>query len=83
MNASCALQHFCDIHGAQILLCTDTRNYIQNADDNDDTELNTFYSQYIKSENPRGQVECKVNRMKFHLFSFDEFIFLVMYIITG
>ncbi|CAF4221748.1 unnamed protein product [Rotaria sp. Silwood2] len=59
MNASCALQHFCDIHGPQILLCTEARTYVQDSNDNDDEDLKTFYSQYIKSENPQGKVECK------------------------
>ncbi|CAF1396116.1 unnamed protein product [Adineta ricciae] len=57
MNASCALQHFCDLHGPQILLCTEARTYIPG--DNDDEDLKAFYSQYIKSENPQGKVECK------------------------
>jgi len=59
MNASCALQHFCDIHGPQILLCTDTRSYIQDVDD-DDEDLKTFFSQYVKSESTQGKTECKV-----------------------
>ncbi|CAF1124957.1 unnamed protein product [Rotaria sordida] len=59
MNASCALQHFCDIHGPQILLCTEAKTYIQDLNDNDDEDLKTFYSQYIKSEHPQGKVECK------------------------
>ncbi|UJR25424.1 hypothetical protein I4U23_006771 [Adineta vaga] len=59
MNASCALQHFCDLHGPQILLCTEARTFIQGANDNDDEDLKTFYSQYIKSENPQGKSECK------------------------
>lgn len=71
MNASCALQHFCDIHGPQILLCTDTRNYIQDVNDNDDGDLKAFFSQYIKSEHPQGKIECKVNRNnKTNEFSF-------------
>ena len=74
MNASCALQHFCDTHGAQILLCTDTKSYFQDANDNDDEDLNTFYSQYIKSENPRGQVECKV-KLDIILFRFQSIEF--------
>jgi len=69
MNASCALQHFCDIHGPQILLCTDTRTYIHDVNDNDDEDLKTFYSQYIKSESSQGKIECKVNR-KINLFHF-------------
>jgi hypothetical protein len=63
MNASCALQHFCDLHGPQILLCTDTKAYVQDSNDNDDEDLKTFYSQYIKSENPQEKVECKVKKM--------------------
>ncbi|CAF0783594.1 unnamed protein product [Adineta steineri] len=59
MNASCALQHFCDLHGPQTLLCTEQRAHIQNANDNDDEDIKAFYSQYIKSENPQGKVECK------------------------
>lgn len=61
MNASCALQHFCDIHGPQILLCTEARTYVQDVNNDDDEDLKTFYSQYIKSENPQGKVECKVS----------------------
>lgn len=59
MNASCALQHFCDIHGPQILLCTDTRSYIQDVNDDDEEDLKTFYSQYVKSENTQEKPECK------------------------
>jgi hypothetical protein len=62
MNASCALQHFCDLHGPQILLCTESRTYVQDSNDNDEEDLKAFYSQYIKSENPQGKVECKVNK---------------------
>ncbi len=51
MNASCALQHFCDLHGPQILLCTEGRTYIHDINDNDNEDLKIFYSQYIKSEN--------------------------------
>ncbi len=43
MNASCALQHFCDIHGPQILLCTEGRTYIVNSNDTDNEDLKTFY----------------------------------------
>ncbi|CAF1020708.1 unnamed protein product [Rotaria sordida] len=59
MSASCALQHFCDIHGPQILLCTEERTYIHDLNDNDNEGLKAFYSQYIKSEHPQGKVECK------------------------
>ncbi|CAF3132197.1 unnamed protein product [Rotaria socialis] len=59
MNASCALQHFCDLHGPQILLCTEARTHVQDPNDNDDEVLKTVYSQYIKSENLQGKVECK------------------------
>ena len=62
MNAACALQHFCDIHGPQILFCTEARTFIQDVDDHDDETLKTIYSQYIKSENAQGKVECKVKR---------------------
>jgi hypothetical protein len=62
MNASCVLHHFCDFHGPQILLCTDTKTHIQDLNDNDDEDLKTFYSRYIKSENPQGKVECKVKK---------------------
>ena len=59
MNASCALQHFCDNHGPQTLLCTETRRYAQVLR-HDDEILKTFYSQYIKSENSQEKIECKV-----------------------
>ena len=60
MNASCALQHFCDLHGPQILLCTEEKTYIPDLNDNDNEDLNVFYSQYIRSENPHGKKECRV-----------------------
>lgn len=60
MNASCALQHFCDLHGPQILLCTEGRNYIPDFNDNDNEDLKVFYSQYIRSENSHGRSECRV-----------------------
>ncbi len=44
MNASCAFQHFCDLYGPQILLCRDTKAYVQDSNDNDDEDLKTFYS---------------------------------------
>lgn len=59
MNASCALQHFCDIHGPQILLCTEGRTYVFNSNDNDNEDLKTFYSQYIRSDNSKERIECK------------------------
>ena len=60
MNASCALQHFCDIHGPQILLCTEARTYISDENDKDDEDLKIFYSQYINSETIQNKSECKV-----------------------
>jgi mannose-6-phosphate isomerase class I len=78
MNASCALQHFCDLHGPQILLCTEGRTYIHDANDNDNEDLKTFYSQYIKSEHPQGKIECKVRLQFLEKINFQ---FLVMYII--
>ncbi|CAF3424184.1 unnamed protein product [Rotaria sp. Silwood1] len=59
MNASCALQHFCDIHGPQILLCTEERTYIHDLNDNDNEGLKAFYAQYIKPEHAQEKVECK------------------------
>ncbi|CAF1004965.1 unnamed protein product [Adineta steineri] len=59
MNASCALQHFCDTHGPQILLCTEGRPYTHDRNDNDNEILKTIYSQYIKSDNSQGKVACK------------------------
>ncbi len=83
MNASCALQHFCDLHGPQILLCTEGRTYIPDLNDNDNEDLKTFYSQYIRSEYPQGKIECKVisfsNENIFHLLLFFS---SVMHIIT-
>ena len=64
MNASCALQHFCDLHGPQILLCTETKTYIRKIDDYDNDNLKTFYSQYVKSENVPNKIECKVMKSK-------------------
>jgi len=64
MNASCALQHFCDSHGAQTLLCTEGRTYVHDLNDNDNEDLKTFYSQYVKSDNSQGKVECKVRNLK-------------------
>jgi hypothetical protein len=78
MNASCALQHFCDIHGPQILLCTEGRTYIHDLNDNDNEEIKTFYSQYNKAENPQEKNRCKVKKsVKITKLTFD----LVMYII--
>lgn len=64
MNASCALQHFCDIHGPQILLCTEGRTYVFNSNDNENEDLKTFYSQYIRSNNTKEKNECKVRIRK-------------------
>jgi hypothetical protein len=61
MNASCALQHFCDLHGPKILLCTEAKIYVQDSNDNEEDQLKAFYSQYVKSENPQNKVDCKVN----------------------
>jgi hypothetical protein len=60
MNAACALQHFCDIHGPQTLLCTEGQTYIHDLNDNDNEDLKAFYSQYNKAENPQEKNECKV-----------------------
>lgn len=85
MNASCALQHFCDLHGPQILLCTEGRTYIHDANDNDNEDLKVFYSQYVKSENSQGKLGCKVIKKKKETHQFLYFMFLssfqVMYII--
>ena len=64
MNASCAFQHFCDIHGPQILLCTEAKPYAHDDGDTQEDNLNAFYSQYIKSTQPQDKVECKVNACK-------------------
>lgn len=74
MNAACALQHFCDIHGPQILLCTEERTYIHDLNDNDNEGLKAFYAQYIKSEHNQEKVECKVIP-KTHLFLFKLYSF--------
>jgi len=68
MNASCALQHFCDIHGPQILLCTEGRTYIVNSNDTDNEDLKTFYSQYIRSDKSKEKIECKVRFQKKNKF---------------
>lgn len=72
MNASCAFQHFCDIHGPQILLCTEAQPYVHEHGGTQEENLNAIYSQYIKpeqpqyikSEHPQGKAECKVNVCK-------------------
>lgn len=86
MNASCALQHFCDIHGPQILLCTEGRTYIVNSNDTDNEDLKTFYSQYIRPDKSKEKIECKVrfkNKKKAerHFDKLNSFL-LVMYIIV-
>lgn len=76
MNASCALQHFCDLHGPQILLFTEERTYIHDLNDNDNESLKAFYAQYLKSEHIQDKVKCQVrtkkkyknNLLKFLLF---------------
>ena len=80
MNVSCALQHFCDLHGPQILLCTEGRTYVHDINDNDNEDLKTFYSQYIKSENPQEKTECKVKKINFVkklIFYFSQNVFLM------
>lgn len=72
MNASCALQHFCDLHGPQILLCTEGRTFIHDINDNENDDLKIFYSQYVKSENPQGKIECRVTKI---CFFFNNFLF--------
>ncbi|CAF3068379.1 unnamed protein product [Rotaria socialis] len=59
MNAACALQHFCDIHGPQILLCTEGRTYTHDLNDTDNDGLKAFYAQYIKTEHSQEKLECK------------------------
>lgn len=82
MNASCALQHFCDIHGPQILLCTEGRTYIVNSNDTDNEDLKTFYSQYIRSDKSKEKIECKVRfKKKTNFDKLNSFV-LVMYIIV-
>lgn len=64
MNASCALHHFCDLHGPQILLCTEERTYIHDLTDSDNEGLKAFYAQYIRSEYCQAKVKCKVTKTK-------------------
>ncbi|CAF2058038.1 unnamed protein product [Rotaria magnacalcarata] len=59
MNAACALQHFCEIHGPQILLCTEERTYIHDLNDTENDGLKAFYAQYIKTEHSQARLECK------------------------
>ena len=61
MNASCALHHFCDSHGLQILLCTEAKIFLRTLDNVDNEILKTFYSQYVvTSDNGSERSECKV-----------------------
>lgn len=84
MNASCALQHFCDLHGPQILLCTEAKTYAREITEHDNDDLKIFYSQYIKSENPHGKLECKVTfDQRKDRSELDTCHSLVMYIIFG
>lgn len=60
MNVSCALQHFCDLHGPQILFCTETRPYIGALRDQVDDNLKVFFSEYFRPGNPQETARCKV-----------------------
>ena len=68
----------------QTLLCTDTRTYIEDVNDNDDEDLKTFYSQYIKSENPqeKNRMQSKYFKIK-KLFSLFNFFSHVHYHLIG
>ena len=63
MNTSCALQHFCDLHGPQTLLCTEEKVYMHDSKDIDNEGLKTFFSQYFRPENALGKVKCKVGKL--------------------
>jgi len=59
MNATCALQHFCDYHGPQTLLCTEVKGNIQDSTDTEQENLRAIFSQYVKAENPPSKGDCK------------------------
>ena len=64
MNATCALQHFCDYHGPQTLLCTEVKGNIQDSTDTEQENLRAIFSQYVKAENPPSKGDCKVKKFK-------------------
>lgn len=73
MNATCVLQHFCDYHGPQTLLCTEVKGNIQDSTDTEQENLRAIFSQYVKAENLSSKAECKV---KTKMFKNDSIFFI-------